>query len=334
MKPRQVVFTEKGKAACEPIEIPRPKAGQVLIENRCSLISTGTETTVLYGKYAPGTHWDDWVKYPFHPGYSSCGVVTDVGEGVTTYKPGDRVAGNFPHASHVVKPVERVHKVPDNVSDSDAAWIHLGKIVQVGTRAAEHVLGDSVVVIGLGILGQLAIQYARASGAEQVIAIDTAPRRLEFARAHGAAIVLNMTADKAVDSVKKATHGLLADVVYDVTGHPAVLATALPLARKFGKVVLLGDPGKPTAQHITADVISRGVKIVGAHDTHPHELPHDLVRWSAMQMEKLFLHYLSTGQIRVADLVSHRSKPEDAQKMYDVLERDRASVMGAVFDWK
>lgn len=333
MKARQVVFTEKSKAICQPVEIASPKPGEVLVETRCSLISTGTETTVLYGKYAPGTHWDQWVKYPFEPGYSACAIVREVGEGVTSFKPGDRVAGNLLHASHSVREAKRLNKVPDNVSDADAAWIHLGRIVQIGTRAAEHVLGDTVVVIGLGILGQLAVQYAALSGAEKVIAIDTAPRRLEFARSHGASLTLNMTADRAVDAVREATDGRLADVVYDVTGHPAVLATALPLARKFGKVVLLGDAGSPAAQHITADVISRGVKLVGAHDCHPTEFPHELARWSGVGMEKLFLHYLSTGQLRIGDLVTHRAKPQDAQTMYDTLERDRASVMGAVFDW-
>lgn len=135
----------------------------------------------------------------------------------------------------------------------------LGKITQVGVRAAQHVLGDTVVVIGLGLLGQLVVQYARLSGASEVIGIDTAPRRLEMAASHGATHTLNMTAEKAREAVFDLTGGRGADVVYDITGHPAVFATALPLARRFGTVVLLGDAGSPNLQTLTGDVVTRGL---------------------------------------------------------------------------
>ncbi len=106
----------------------------------------------------------------------------------------------------------------------------LGKITQVGVRAAEHKMGDVVVVVGLGLLGQLVTQYTRLLGASEVIAIDTSAKRLEFASMHGATATLKMTAAEALDHVKKLSNGQGADVVYEITGHPAVFATAFLVA--------------------------------------------------------------------------------------------------------
>ncbi len=212
----------------------------------------------------------------------------------------------------------------------------LGKIVQVGVRAAEHVLGDVVVVIGLGLLGQLTVQYARLSGAARVIAIDTAPLRLDLARRHGATDVISGTASEAAAQVRAiaASHGLDgADVVYDVTGHHSVLAQALPLARRFGKVVLLGDPGDPSRQTLTPDVITRGVRIVAAHDGHPPQSPNPWVRWSSEQMSEQVLAWLAQGGLRTASLVTHRFTPEQATEAYTLLDTKRNEAMGVVFTW-
>jgi threonine dehydrogenase-like Zn-dependent dehydrogenase len=125
----------------------------------------------------------------------------------------------------------------------------LGKITQVGVRAAEHKMGDNVVLIGLGLLGQLVTQYVRLMGADKIIAIDTAPMRLEMAAKHGATHTLKMPVADALKPVMDILGGgRRADVVYDITGHAPVFAAALPLARNFGKVVILGDTGTPQQQ--------------------------------------------------------------------------------------
>nr|MBA2479095.1 hypothetical protein [Planctomycetota bacterium] len=119
----------------------------------------------------------------------------------------------------------------------------------------------------------------------------------------------------------------------DVTGHPAVLAQALPLARRHGAVVLIGDAGSPQLQSLTSDVITRGVHIVGVHDAHPPLMPTRGIRWSDAQMCQLFLSYLARGEVRVDDLVSHRYAPTAAAEMYTMLQKDRGSAMGVVIDW-
>lgn len=331
---RSIMFTGKEKLELmeEPIEPPGP--GQILIETTRTLVSTGTESICFTRNFAPDTHWDSWVKYPFHAGYCQAGRVIAVGEGVEDWKIGDRAASMGWHSTHITTNTEYTVRIPDHVADDEAAWMTMGKIAQVGIRNGEHKLGDDVVVIGMGLLGQLAVQYLRILGAREIIAIDTAPRRLEMASRHGATRTLQMTADKALPEVEKYTDGRRADVVYDITGHPAVLPMALPLARKFGTVVLLGDPGSPHLQHLTPDVITRGIRIIGTHAGHPHHRSHELARWSAVEILKLFMTYLARGQIQVKDMITHRYKPEEALECYTMLQRERDTAMGVIFEWK
>lgn len=313
--------------------MPAPAAGEVLIESRRTLISTGTELTCLCRRFEPGSHWDQWVKYPFYPGYSCAGVITQTGPGVTRFKVGDRVASRTAHQRFVTAREEALVAIPDAVSDDDAVWFGIACIVQNGIRRAEHELGDSVVVIGLGLLGQLAVQFSRLSGAREIIAIDTAPRRLDLARAHGATVLLQKSVADTRDDILAATDGRLADIVYDITGHPAVLPAALGLARDLGKVVLLGDAGSPTQQHITGDLISRGLRLIGAHDNNPPKTANAHAWWTRNHMADLFMTYAARRQMRVEDLVTHRFKPADAPAAYARLIEDRSTAMGVLFEW-
>ena len=334
MKSLSIIFTGKDQLEVSRIEVPEPNAGQILVEARRTLVSTGTECTCYQRRFEPGSHWDRWVKYPFYPGYSHAGVVVKVGEGVKSLKPGDRVATRSQHAQYTLTEEETAVKIPDGVTDDDATWFGIACIVQNGVRRAEHGLGDDVVIVGLGMLGQLAIQFVRLMGAREIIVIDTAPRRLEMAGAHGATVLLEKGVADAAGEVSEATGGRLADVVYDITGHPSVLPLALPLVRTLGKLVMLGDPGSPTQQHLTGDLITRGLKIIGAHDGNPPATPSDYNWWTRSHMAELFMTYLKRKQMRVDDLITHRFSPHDAAKAYLTLVEERSTAMGVIFDWE
>ncbi len=333
MDRKSVFFTGLREVELRVERLPELRAGELLVETSRSLISTGTEMTIFNRNFDPGTHWDKWVTYPFTPGYLLSGRVVEVGGEVVGWKAGDRIATRRSHASLTFAKPHEAARIPDGVSDDAAAWMGLGKIVQVGVRAAEQVMGDVVVVIGLGLLGQLVVQYARLMGAAEVIAIDTAAMRLELASAHGATIVLQTTADKAADEVLRLTAGRGADVVYDVTGHHAVLASALELTRKRGTVVLLGDSGTPGKQTLSPDLMAKGIRLIGAHDNLPPQTPNEWERWSALQMYDLFLTYLSRGQIRVEKLITHRFQPGDIAEAYRLLNANRDKAMGVMLEW-
>lgn len=328
-----IVFTGREALELRREPVAEPGPGQLLVETRRTLISTGTELICFTRSFAEGTHWHQWVTYPFYPGYSSAGRVAAVGEGVEGFRVGDRVATRTSHRQRYVVDAARAARIPGDVSDEDATWFGLANIVQIGVRKAEHALGDTVAIIGAGLLGQLATQYTRLMGAREVIVIDTAPKRLEMAAAHGATRTLCLSATDALPEVASLTGGRLADVVYDITGHAAVFPHALRLARRFGTVVLLGDTGSPGEQRLTSDVITRGLRIVGAHDGHPPAVSTDHAYWSHAKMTELFFTYLQRGDMRVSDLVTHRFAPQEAAEVYALLARDRSGVMGVTFDF-
>jgi 2-desacetyl-2-hydroxyethyl bacteriochlorophyllide A dehydrogenase len=343
---RVIRFTGERQLSVVDEAVATPGPGEILVRTRCSLISTGTETTVFARRFAPGTHWDKWVTYPFFPGYLNAGVIEAVGAGVTQFKPGQRIASRMSHRSVGLLEVGRGGTdasagectpsslptlIPEGVSDEQACWMGLGKITQVGVRAAEHRLGDDVVVIGLGLLGQLLVQWARLAGARSVIAIDPAGARHAYARS--ASHRLADRAEHAVERVREVTAGRLADVVYDASGHPAVFGPALAMCRRHGRVVLIGDAGAPAEQRLTPDLITRGITVVGAHDAHAPLASDSPAVWTAQRMADFFIHLISTRQIDTASLISHRFQPDDAASAYDLLETRRDSAMGVLFDW-
>jgi 2-desacetyl-2-hydroxyethyl bacteriochlorophyllide A dehydrogenase len=316
----------------EPVRALAPN--EVLVASHKTLISTGTEGICLGRLFESGTHWDAWVKYPFSPGYCQIGHVVAVGKDVTDFQEGQRVAARSPHRQFNIVPAARLYPLPDAVQDEEAAaWFGLASIVQNGVRHAEHALGDTVVIVGAGPLGQLVTQYVRLLGARAILVVDPASRRVETACAHGATVGLALPVEQAKEQILEATGGGGADVVYDVTGNAAVLEHALPLARRFGTLLLLGDTGSPAQQRLTKDVVTRGLHIIGAHDTNPPPVAGDHTPWSHKQMVRLFFQYLADGKMRTADLITHRFAPRKAPEAYRLLQEDRPNTLGVLFDW-
>ena len=333
MAARYVVFPSPGVVEVAEETVPAPADGEVRCRADVSLISTGTEGACLRGVFESGTNWADWVSYPFRPGYSMAATVTDVGPGVTGLAAGDRVASWAPHAEEFVWPAKDVYRIPAGVSSQDAAWAVLGSTTQLAVRRASLELGERVGVIGAGLLGQLIVQYCLAAGARTVVAIDAPGPRLEAATAHGATHALALDAAAARDAVADITGGRMLDVVFDATGHPAVLASAIQLVRRLGRVVLVGDTPTPSEQRLGPGVVSNAVAILGIHALTRPEVSDDFHPWSAGEIAGLFFDYLLQGRIRVDDLVTRHHSPLDAPQVYADLMGDRSGVIGVVFDW-
>jgi 2-desacetyl-2-hydroxyethyl bacteriochlorophyllide A dehydrogenase len=323
---RRLAFTAQETVVLEPFAPPAPADDEVLVQTLRSLLSTGTETIVYQRKFAPGTHWDNWVRYPFYPGYASVGIVRAVGSAVTTLKPGDRVASRTGHRSHDLVKADQCFPVPAGVSADDAAWFPLAKIAGHGVRAAGITLGDAVVVIGAGPIGQMAVRWALAAGAGKALILDLAPARLALAAAAGATTVL-AEPGREIDAVTQALGGARPPVVIDSTGNAAVLKTAFALAADRGTVVLLGDTGAPGTQTLTSDVITRGLHLVGVHDNH------NTPSWNNATAAAHFFQFLQDGRFRVDGLNTHHFRPEDCRAAYTLATTDRLHTMGILFDW-
>jgi 2-desacetyl-2-hydroxyethyl bacteriochlorophyllide A dehydrogenase len=333
MKSRYIVFPEPNTVDLWEEEIGSPESGEVLCAADKSLISIGTETTCLRGGFDPGTLWADWVQYPFRPGYSMAARIVAVGKDVDTLSEGDRVAVWTPHQQYFKAPAAEAYRVPEGVSDEDATWSCLANTTQVGVRRADLKLGETVGIVGLGILGQLVVQYLWLSGARRIVVIDPVQSRLELAKDHGATHMLAMDASRARQEIAAITDGRMLDAAFDITGHPAVLAPCTQLVRKLGRVILLGDTPNPSQQHLGPSVVSHSIAILGIHGTMSPEHPSAFNPWIRSEIIALFFDYLLQGRMRVADLVTSRHSPTNAPSVYASLAQDRSAQVGVIFDW-
>ncbi|HEV8244846.1 MAG TPA: zinc-binding alcohol dehydrogenase, partial [Polyangiaceae bacterium] len=279
---KRVVFSGAREVSLENFDAPRPGPSEVVVRSVYSLLSPGTERIVYNRKFEAGTGWASWVKYPFYPGYALVGEVALCGSEVRGLSVGDRVALRAGHACTHVVAESRCVPIPDDTSFDDAVWFALAKITFVGARAACYALGDSVLVIGAGPIGQLSARWANAAGAQYLVVADPFAPRLPLATRGGASSVIDSPVGDAIERVRAACGGELPRVVLDSTGNAAVFVDALRCCKKFGRVVLLGDTGTPSQQRLTHDVIQKGLTIVGAHDGH------ETTEWTLRTISSLF----------------------------------------------
>src|SRR5665213_2453709 len=140
----QVVFTSALKVELLERELGELKPHEMLVQTRLTLISTGTELTVLRGGHTPGSHWDKAFSYPWDAGYCNVGIVLKTGEAVSRLKIGDRVASGGPHASIFIISERDCSLIPDKVSDDEAVFATIAQIVMQGVRLANIALGENV----------------------------------------------------------------------------------------------------------------------------------------------------------------------------------------------
>lgn len=326
----RIVFPEQDKVELEEVESEPLRPGCVRVRTTVSLMSAGTEGIALHKRFEEGTHWASYVQYPFCPGYAAIGVVEEVGRGVTSLSVGDRVASRSSHASEHVVEAERCTVVPEAVSSDAAVWFALAKIALVGAKVAQYRLGDSVAVVGAGPIGQMSLRWAVAAGCKAVVAVDAVVSRLGYARRGGASAVVPFSAADAREELSTAMDGALPRIVVDTTGNASAFASSLGLVADFGRLVLLGDTGSPSSQHLTSDVIARGVTVAGAHDSYNRRFP----GWeNDEEMYQLFFRLVRTARFDVEGLITHRFPPTDANAAYELATVLPGDSLGVAFDW-
>ena len=133
--------------------------------------------------------------------------------------------------------------------------------------------------------------------------------------------------DEAFDEIRAASAGETPRTILDTTGNSRVFSALLQLAPSFGRIVLLGDTGRPEEQRLTGDVLTRGLHIVGAHDGH------ELDGWTGERVARLFFRLVASGRFDPSGLITNVFAPADCQEAYELPQRDRASTMGIIFDW-
>ncbi|MDR3691281.1 MAG: zinc-binding alcohol dehydrogenase [Fimbriimonas sp.] len=324
----RIVFPKQNEVELEVFEPEPIRPGALRLKTEVSLLSTGTEGICLQHLFEPGTHWDDWVKHPFYPGYSTVGRITEIGEGVTGWQIGQRAVAWASHATEAVVDAGGVSPAPESVEPEEACWFALALVGFMGAKNGRFRLGDSIALVGAGPVGQMAVRWAVACGARHVVSIDPVAWRLEMSKKAGATATVCGTVADSIPAVIEACGGVRPRVVVDVTGHPRVFEQCLALPRDRGVLVVLGDTGAPSQQRLTRDLIRRGLHIVGAHGSHEEG------EWSRRAIDELFFDLVQRHRFDVSGLVTHVFRPEQCKEAYTLVTSGREASMGILFDWR
>jgi predicted dehydrogenase/threonine dehydrogenase-like Zn-dependent dehydrogenase len=371
---KQVIQSYKdGKISLQEVPAPACKAGGLLVQNVTSLISVGTEKLMiemgrksLLGKARarPDLVRQAWAKAkkegfisvfkeamnrldePVPLGYSAAGVVQEVGAGVNAFKPGDRVAvvgaGFASHAEWVWVPENLCAPIPEKVSFEAAAFGMLGCIALHGVREANLTLGEKAVVIGLGLLGLLTVQFLTAQGC-RVVGVDLDRQKCDLARDLGADQALVPGQDNVEETVANFTGGLGADAVLIVSAgkdnRPILLAEAV--ARERARLVLVGVAELSLTRKTFWEKellfsVSRAAgpgSLTPLYEARGFDYPIAYVRWTEQRNLKAFLDLLAQGRVRVDCLITHRFPIEQALAAYDLILQNREPYIGVVLSY-
>ncbi|GAB2552736.1 bi-domain-containing oxidoreductase [Spirosoma aerophilum] len=345
-----------GDIQLDEVPVPLVRPGQVLIQARRSLVSPGTERMLVeFGKagwLAKARQQPDRVKQAFEKmqsdglwptvkaighkldqrlplGYCHVGTVLAVGEGVTDIRIGDRVVSNGPHAEVVCVPRNLVASIPDPVSDDEAVFTVVGAIGLHSIHLLKPTLGETVVVVGLGLIGLLTAELLRISGC-QVIGIDIHEARCEVAAQRGITVVHLSVGMDPVKAVLLLTHGVGADGVIITASAQAdkLLSKAAQMSRKRGKIILVGVTDMALSR---ADLYEKELTLQVACSYGPgryddnyeqkgHDYPQAYVPRTVNRNFQTVLTFLSTGQLSVKSFITEKILLTDYQKIYGTLK--------------
>jgi predicted dehydrogenase len=357
---------KSGRTVVAEVPAPKVRAGCLRIATSVSLVSAGTERMLV--EFARGSlvskarQQPERVKealqkvvtdglvttvqairskldQPMLLGYCNVGEVVEVGAGARGFAVGDRVISNGSHAELVVVPQNLAAKVPDGVASEDAAFTVLGAIALQGARLAGPTLGESFVVMGLGLIGLMAVQILRANGC-RVLGLDLDPGRLALARSLGAE-----TVEAGVDSVEAALafsrgRGVDGVLLTLSTSDSKPISQAARMSRKRGRIVLVGVTGLEINR---ADFYEKELSFQvscsygpgrydPAYEEKGQDYPLGFVRWTEQRNFEAVLDLMAAGRLDVAPLITHRFGIEEAPQAYDLLSSGKTSI-GILIDY-
>jgi predicted dehydrogenase/threonine dehydrogenase-like Zn-dependent dehydrogenase len=362
---------KNGETVIVDVPIPQVQAGMALVSTRASLVSAGTERMLVEfaGKSLLGKALSrpDLVRQmadkarregvlstveaafnrldqPMPLGYSSSGVIALLGEGLQGFKVGDKVAcaggGYAVHAEFALVPHNLLALLPDGVDFDSAAFTTLGAIALHGFRLSKAQLGETVGVIGLGLLGLLAAGIASAAGC-QVFGVDLDETRVKLARQMGATAVLR---PQAVEAALAFSHGQGLDNILICADTPSAdpVELAGEIARDRGHVVAIGAvgltlPRKIYYQKELSFINSRSYgpgRYDPAYEEAGQDYPIGYVRWSEGRNLEAFVDLLANGHVNVKPLITHRFPIEKAPEAYDLITgKTNQSFLGVLLTY-
>lgn len=331
---KTVVFTSAGEVELQDKEMPKPAAGEVLIETEVSLVSTGTELTFLSGECPENSKWSGYIHYPMTSGYSNVGIVKETGEGVSKEWIGKRVASFSKHAQYVIAKEAELRVIRYDITPEEATFFAIAEVGLNGIRRTKIEIGNRVVVYGAGVIGQLLVRYLLAGGCTEIIVVNRTEKRLEYLPKSLAVIPVSSLQKNVADVVREVTQGEMADIVFETTGNADLIPEEFKVLHQQGKMCMLSSPRKATKFDFHDFCNAGSFDIIGAHISSQAERSSFDNPWTCVRNSETFFRMLATGQMEVASLISHRVPYTEAPQVYKNLLKDRTQSMGVVFEWK
>jgi len=337
MKNRAIIFTEPNVAELvDKGELSALKEDEVKVKTLFSTVSCGTERANITADPNVSPNGSGKVLFPRQLGYSSSGIVEEVGERVTSVKAGDRVVMHWStHSEYNVLKEDRVIKIEDDsISMQEAAVAFITTFPMAAIRKTRLEIGESVLVMGLGLLGQLAVKLARLAGAVPIVAVDPVKERREEALQNGADYAFDPFEEGFAEKVKKVTNGGV-NVCVEVTGVGSGLDGALDCMAKFGRVALLGCTRN---SDFTIDYYRKvhgpGITLIGAHTmARPDAESH--AGWFTHRDDiKAVLKLLAGNRLELQKMIKEVHNPADCREVYTRLINDRNFPTLVQFDWR
>ena len=333
MKTKSITFTAPGIAELLENEIGLPKQNEVQVKLMVSSVSSGTERANLIGDPNTSPYEKDIPIFPKTMGYSSSGIVTAVGEGAEEFKVGDRVAMSWTvHTQYINMHKSCVYKISDNITFEDAALFHIGIFPLAAIRKCRLEIGESAIIMGMGILGLASIPLLKLAGAAPIIAVDPVAEKREKALSVGADFVLDPYDHEFAEKVKNLTNGG-ANVGIEVTGIGAGLDGILDCMARFGRVALLGcTRNKDFTIDYYRKVHGPGITLVGAHTlARPNVESHG--GWWTQRDDIFAIKKLTEmGRIKLSDMIDEVHSPLEAPQIYTRLANEKSFPL-VQFDW-
>lgn len=330
-----IYFTKPCVAELCPGEVPALKDNEVLVKLAVSTVSSGTERANLIGEknVRPSRNVTD-VPFPRISGYSSAGVVMQVGEQVSSVAVGDRVALSWStHSKYVVIAEGNVHKIlDDKISFSEAALWTIGTFPLAAIRKCGLEMGESAIVMGLGVLGLMGVKLLRAAGAAPIVAVDPVAEKRAYALSLGADYAFDPYDPEFAQKVREVTDGGV-NVALEITGVGAGLDGVLDCMAKFGRVALLGcTRDKEFTIDYYKKVHGPGISLIGAHTNARPKQESSRGMWTTHDDVMALQRMYRLGRLDLSSLVEETHSPEEAPEVYHRLATEKAFPL-VQFDW-
>ena len=347
---KALVLTSPGKFEIKQLPLPQPGLGEVLCRIRAVAIC-GSDPEIIRGDLA-GT-WPP--SYPFTPGHEWSGEVAALGEGVSGFAPGDRVAGeahkgcgicrnclngrytlclNYgkpetghrhygfvspgAYAEYNVYSIKSIKKMPDRVSFLEGALVDTAGVTLHGMEQTGITAGGTVAIIGPGPIGLIAMRFAKVLGAAKVIMVGRGAR-LMSAKKMGADLIVNFEEEDPVDAVRKATGGEGVDQSFECSGSEGTFAQAIRMLRKGGSTALLGVPNDKVLEKLPYKYIVHNELAIYGSRANPN------VSWKILES-------IASGSLVVKDLITHVFPLEDFATALDTFVGRKEGAIKVVIE--